>query len=117
MFEESRYMATKKTNKKRLPIEMIVKTLLKKGKEHGFVTQEEVFEMFPDAEERVDDLDKLYKALFLGEIDVFESVVMGEEETVVNADLEKELEEVSRMDKKTINDPVRMYLREIGRIP
>jgi RNA polymerase primary sigma factor len=117
LFEESRYMATKKTNKKILPIEMIVKTLLKKGKEHGFVTQEEVFELFPDAEKRVDDLDKLYKALFAVEIDVFESVVMGDEEVVVNADLEKELDEVSKMDKKTINDPVRMYLREIGRIP
>jgi RNA polymerase primary sigma factor len=118
-------MATKKTKKqtkkqagtKTLPVEMIIKTLLKKGKEYGFVTQEEIFEYFPDAEKRVDDLDKLYNELFSAEIDVFESVLMGEESVVVNADLEKELEEVSKMDRKTINDPVRMYLREIGRIP
>lgn len=106
-----------KTKGRILPVEMIIKNLLKKGKEYGFVTQEEILELFPDAEKRVADLDKLYKALFAVEIDVFESVAMGEEDVVVNADLEKELAEVSKMDRKTINDPVRMYLREIGRIP
>ncbi|MBU1200347.1 RNA polymerase sigma factor RpoD [Patescibacteria group bacterium] len=104
-------------SKKLLPIEIIIKNFLKKGKEYGFVTQDEILELFPDAEERIDDLDKLYKELFLIEIDVFESVLVGDEEVVVNADLEKELDEVTRMDKKTINDPVRMYLREIGKIP
>jgi RNA polymerase primary sigma factor len=107
----------KEPGKRSLPIEMVVKSLLKKGKEHGFVTQDEILELFPNAELRVDDLDKLYRELFLAEIDVFESVLMGEDDVVVNSDLEKELEEVTRMDKKTTNDPVRMYLREIGKIP
>ena len=107
----------KDTSVKPQPIEMVVENLLAKGKEHGFVTQDEILELFPDAEHRVDDLDRLYKELFLAEVDVFESVLMGDEEVAVNSDLEKELEEVTRMDNKTINDPVRMYLREIGKIP
>jgi len=106
----------KKISVKLQPIEMIVKSLLAKGKEHGFITQDEVLEIFPDAEYRVDDLDRLYKELYLAEIDVFESVLIGDEEVAVNSDLEKELEEVTRMDNKTVNDPVRMYLREIGKI-
>lgn len=109
-------MASKKLTKKILPIQTIIKNLLKKGEDHGFVTQDEIFDYFPNAEDRVADLDQLYKRLYSAGIDVFESVLLGEDEVAINTDLEKEFEEISKMDKATINDPVRMYLREIGRI-
>ena len=32
--------------------------LINKGKKQGFVTQEEILELFPDAEKRIDELDK-----------------------------------------------------------
>jgi len=111
-------MSKKKASQKLLPIKARVNQLVKKGKTNGFVTQDEILELFPDAEKMVNELDELYTTLFKRDIDVFESVLMGDEEAVeISSDLEKELEEVSKMDKKTINDPVRMYLREIGRIP
>ena len=37
-----------------------VEVLVKKGREQGFLTQEEILEVFPDAEKRVDELDNFY---------------------------------------------------------
>lgn len=103
-------------NKKKRPIDII--PLLEKGKSQGFVTQDEILEMFPDAEERVEELDRLYEQLFKADVDVFESVLAGQEvELEAESDLERELTELTQLVDQSINDPVRMYLREIGRIP
>src|SRR4030042_3079534 len=93
--------------------------LLKKGKDQGFVTQEEILELFPDAERRIEELDELYDQLLKHGVDVFESVTEEEmrEDEVATTELEKELEVLSTLEDKTITDPVRMYLKEIGRIP
>lgn len=48
--------------------------LFEKGKEQGFLTQEEILEIFPDAENRLPELDELYDKLLTEGVDVFESV-------------------------------------------
>jgi len=96
-----------------------VRELVLKGLSRGFVTQDEILELFPDAEEYVLMLDDLYEEIFLKEIDLYESVADSGEESAVRetTELEKELEVLSALDSRAISDPVRMYLREIGRIP
>ncbi len=107
----------KESKKLRLP--KLILDLVEKGKAQGFVTQDEILEIFPDAEKRVEELDALYDQLFKTDIDVFESVMSGQDSEIAEAssDLEKELEELSGLEEVAINDPVRMYLKEIGRIP
>ena len=94
--------------------------LINKGKKRGYVTQEEVLEFFGgDAEKRIEELDDFYYKLFLQNIDVFESITeedINEDEKAVNK-LEKELDILSKLEDKSVTDPVRMYLKEIGRIP
>ena len=94
--------------------------LVNKGKKRGYVTQEEVLEFFGDeAEKRIEELDDFYFKLFLQNIDVFESITeedISEDEKAVNK-LEKELDVLSKLEDKSVTDPVRMYLKEIGRIP
>jgi len=104
---------------KKLKLPKLILDLVEKGKTQGFVTQDEVLEIFPDAEKRVDELDALYDQLFKEDVDVFESVMSGQDAEIAEAssDLEKELEELSGLEEIAINDPVRMYLKEIGRIP
>jgi RNA polymerase primary sigma factor len=111
-------MATKK-KKSSILQPVIVDELLDRGRDLGFVTQDEILETFPDAEERIVELDELYNTLFKEEIEVFESVEAGEESQAGEAvtELEKELETLTSLDDHAINDPVRMYLKEIGRIP
>jgi RNA polymerase primary sigma factor len=94
-----------------------VDKLLKKGKKEGFVTQDDILLLFPDAEWRLTELDKLYSHLEKLNIDVFDS---ADDELATEAkaatELEQELENLSTVEKPGSNDPVRMYLKEIGRI-
>ncbi len=91
--------------------------LIRKAKKDGFITQEEILKSFPDAEKRIEELDKFYNRLFKSNIDVFDSAEEDLKEDVKAAsELTKELESLSKMEKQGSSDPVRMYLKEIGRI-
>jgi len=95
------------------------KKLVEKGKKQGFVTQEEILEVFPFPEEHLEQLDELYNKFLAERIDVFETVTEEEivEDEKATTELAKELEVLATLEDKTLTDPVRMYLREIGRIP
>ena len=96
-----------------------IKKIIEKGGKQGFITQEEILKLFPDAEERVEELDELYANLLAEGVDVFESVTEEEmaEDEKATTELAKELEVLATLEDKTLTDPVRMYLKEIGRIP
>lgn len=100
-------------------LKVLADQLIKQGKDQGFVTQDDVLEIFPEAELYIKELDALYDELIKADVDIFESVDASDEaETAeVSQELEKELEALSSLDDQAINDPVRMYLKEIGRIP
>jgi len=95
-----------------------IRKLIEKGKKQGFITQEEILQLFPDAEERIEELDTLYTKLLAGGVDVFETVTEKEisEDEKATSELGKELEILATLEDKALTDPVRMYLKEIGRI-
>ena len=93
--------------------------IIKKARDQGFLIQEEILEIFPDAEGRIEELDNLYDQLLSEGIDVFESVA-SDDETSIEASkekLDKEIELLTRLEGIESTDPVRQYLREIGRVP
>lgn len=87
--------------------------LIQKGREQGFVTQEEILSLFPDVEENIEKIDDLYATLSeqgIEIVDAREKMIWGENNAT---DLEKEtFDDISEL----ADDSVRMYLREIGRI-
>ncbi|MBU0978366.1 RNA polymerase sigma factor RpoD [Patescibacteria group bacterium] len=90
--------------------------LLKQAKKRGFLTQDEVLEVFLEPEEYIDEVDKFYGQVLAQNSDIFESV--SQEEDVASTDvLTRELEQLSSLGAAGVSDPVRMYLKEIGRIP
>jgi len=93
--------------------------LIKSGREQGFITQDDILEIFPDAEDRLSELDELYTKLIAEGIDVFESVAADELDTDDKAKekLEREIEILSKLGGAESTDPVRQYLREIGKVP
>lgn len=94
-----------------------VENLVKKAKKEGFVTQETVLKYFPDAEKRVEELDNFYDKLEKMNVDVFNTAEEELKEDVkATTELEKELEQLNVVEKVANSDPVRMYLKEIGRI-
>lgn len=95
-----------------------VKKLLKLGIKRGFVTQEEILQIFPKPEEVIDELDKFYIRLISEGVDVFETTAEElEADNKTASELEKELELLSTLEEGSVTDPVRQYLRDIGKIP
>ncbi|MBI2018204.1 RNA polymerase sigma factor RpoD [Candidatus Daviesbacteria bacterium] len=95
-----------------------VKKLLKLGTKRGFVTQEEILQIFPKPEEAIEELDKFYTKLISEGVDVFETTAEElEADTKTASELEKELELLSTLEEGSVTDPVRQYLRDIGKIP
>lgn len=96
-----------------------VTQLIKTGKDQGFLTQEDILEVFPNAENKIKELDELYEKLLNEGVDVFDSVA-SEEIGVTDADkekMEKEIQILSQLAGSDSTDPVRQYLREIGKVP
>jgi RNA polymerase primary sigma factor len=93
--------------------------LIKEGKSNGFVTQEDLLALYPKPEAHIKELDALYDKLIRAGIDVFETTSLDADKEAAKsiADLEKEIEALARASDESISDPVRMYLKEIGRVP
>ena len=95
--------------------------LVKKGKERGIITYEELAQALKGLELDNDSLDELYNAFMENNIEIVtEDVGEIPEEDEADGDetggLEKILEDTTIARELTINDPVRMYLKEIGKI-
>lgn len=90
--------------------------LVKKAKSRGFITQEEVLEAFVEPELYLDILDDFYNKIYELGSDIFESVTQEKDEDLVS-ETSRELEVLSSLKASGSADPVRMYLKEIGRIP
>ena len=92
--------------------------LIKKGKELGFITYEEIAEELKGLDVSSDLLDELYNAFMENDISVISETDLdddsGEEDTGGN--LEDILKDNTIAKELTINDPVRVYLKEIGKI-
>jgi RNA polymerase primary sigma factor len=97
----------------------IIEKLIRRGKNQGFLTQEEILEAFPDAEKRIDELDNLYEQLLVKNVDVFETVSTEEivSDEKEKEKVERELEILTKLEGSQSTDPVRQYLREIGKVP
>ncbi len=86
-----------------------VNRLIRKGMATGFVTYQEILQCFPEPEKKLPLVDAFYDMLAREGIEVKEAhklLQIGKEE-------EPKLPGVSEIS----NDSVRMYLREIGKIP
>ena len=90
-------------------------SLLVKGKENGFITYEELAGELKGLDVDSDSLDELYNLLVDNNIEIIS------EQDDVDGDGEDggdllELDDLALAKDIKINDPVRMYLKEIGRI-
>ncbi len=91
----------------------LLKELIDKGKAKGMLTYKEVMDAFEEIEIEPEHIEKIYETLENLGIDVI-------------GDIEAEMEEIQNTDEEldisvpegiSIDDPVRMYLKEIGKVP
>ena len=88
--------------------------LIKKGKEKGFLTYEELAEALKGLELDSDSLDDLYNVFHENNIEIISEDISEEDETDEGDAIV--IDEVDIPNNASINDPVRMYLKEIGKI-
>ncbi len=100
-----------------------IKHLVQKGKEKGYLTYEEMNDMLPNdtdvSPERIDDILMMLDELgidLIDEVDVESRDVVDAEEGEPFIEVDLEFGEVPAIIEK-IDDPVRMYLTQMGEIP
>jgi RNA polymerase primary sigma factor len=86
--------------------------LVELGRKRGYVTHDDILEVFPEAESNVEELDQIYSHLMEMGIEIADEPKEKEEH-------KEEEEEEAALDFEgvSIDDPVRMYLKEIGKVP
>ena len=102
---------------KKIDTKAEIRKLIKRGRDQGFVTHDEILAIFPMPETAIDQVDDLYFKLIEEKIDVFDTTEVDTSDVSKSvSELEKELEDLAAMGEGYLSDPVRMYLREIGRV-
>ncbi len=99
---------------------MDVNELIEKGK-NGGLTGSDFDDALDDLGYDIDKMDKVYDALEEGGIPVGADMSSSEmdkiESEVENFGVGENMEKILESEGLTIDDPVRMYLKEIGRVP
>jgi RNA polymerase primary sigma factor len=101
-----------------------IEALIQRGKQRGFITEDEILHGMGDVEQDIDVLEQLYEKLELAGIKVLSS------DELIKIETEREAEKMSQKASKqqkyqdamalgvedVASDSVQMYLREIGRV-
>ena len=91
-------------------------SLIKLGKEKGYITYEQIADELKGLDLDSDTLDDLYNAFLENHIEIVSEEGLGDDDGDDPESPEKILDELSNSKDIKISDPVRMYLKEIGRI-
>ncbi len=95
-----------------------VRELMETGKAKGVLTYKEIVEQLSELDVDAEQIDKVLDALDNLGIEVVneEKAAQPEPEPVLDASVEEDLD-LSVPEGISIDDPVRMYLKEIGKVP
>ena len=98
-----------------------INKLISLGKEKGYLTYEEVNDVLPSNVVTPDQIDDLMHLFGENGIDIVDTTVKGEIVAAAKGDRDKEGADgastpASKSDSVSIDDPVRLYLREMGTI-
>lgn len=81
--------------------------IIRKGKERGFITYDDIIKIFPDLETDITYLDELYEKLSTAGVDILDG------SNLLDMD-----EDLAKLSKDDINhDSIQIYLKEIGQYP
>ncbi len=112
----------------------ILASLIEKGQKNGMISRKEITDAFPQGELTSEQVDKIVENLEAMNIEVMDKLIdempddelssqledidneLMEEDTV-NILKSDNLEQVLTQDGITMDDPVKLYLKEIGRVP
>jgi len=93
-----------------------VRELVETGKSKGALTYKEIVDLFADCDLDPEQFDKILDTLSELNIDVIKEAGIVDADPNANANQDEDLD-ISVPEGISIDDPVRMYLKEIGKVP
>ena len=96
-----------------------VNSLIERGKSAGSLTSSDIMEALEDIDYDIEQMEKLYETLENNGINVpgyIENIPLTDADEAENFDSAEDMEKILAQEGLAIDDPVRMYLKEIGRI-
>ena len=97
-------------------LQLRLRELIKLAKEQGYLTFDDLNEALPDGITDANELDAILTRLRRMEIDVIEASDVDRHKEV-KKDVDEEEEEKPETKLDILDDPVRMYLKQMGQVP
>ncbi|NTU46167.1 RNA polymerase sigma factor RpoD [Candidatus Roizmanbacteria bacterium] len=93
--------------------------LLKQGEDDGFLVQDDILLVYPEPEKHVEEIDELFDLCFQKGVDIFETISTREDTEAHKTaeEIERELEQLVSLKHGESLDPIKKYLKEIGKTP
>lgn len=91
--------------------------LMEQGKQKGKLTTKEITDALEELDFDVEQMDRLYESLENLNIDIIEDYLPDDLDFAKNPNLNLEIENTLVAEGVNIDDPVKVYLKEIGRVP
>ena len=98
-----------------------INELVEKGKQKGSLSNSEVMEAIEVADYDIEQIEKLYDQLEASGVEIINYEHAQEDENIENEvgrlESAEDMEKMLQQEGLAIDDPVRMYLKEIGKVP
>ena len=96
-----------------------LKELISQGENDGFLVQDDILLVLPTPEKHIKEIDSFFDEALKKGIDIFETISTREESDSQKTveEIEKELEHLVVLKHGESLDPIKMYLKEIGKTP
>lgn len=95
----------------------ILKELIEKGKAKGMLTYKEIMDAFEEVELEPEQIEKIYETIENMGIDVVGDIDAEIKELQNIENIDEDVDDLTLPEGISIDDPVRMYLKEIGKVP
>lgn len=95
----------------------IIKELTDLGKSKGNLTNDEIIEALGEVEFKPEELEKLYDSLEQQGIEIIEDIENIDFDQIAEEEAKKGDGKGDSGEAISIDDPVKVYLKEIGRVP
>ncbi len=94
-----------------------IRKLVDYGREHGYLTYDDIARVLPEAEEDIDLVDELFAALTAAGVTVMEAGEDASDDDMASRESSDEPEGPVELASLDIDDSVGLYLKEVGRVP
>lgn len=91
--------------------------IIEQGKQKGVLTYKEIMDALEDVDIKPEQIEKLYEVLEDLKVDILDDNIIEDEIVTQDEDFDETNLDLSIPEGINIDDPVRMYLKEIGKVP